>query len=181
MPTSTAPNRLLADDRDGDKTARRGNHPRPGERQVADEPGMRTVGDVHRTHIAAEDHVGAILDDDEEAQGRQHLRRRRRLDERRDRDVVKQRADDERCRDEDQGRDVGVDAEGAVERIACEHGRHGKMAMREIDDVHDAEDEGEADGEERVGRAHQQPARQHLQKRSCRQHSRRPRSTGRTP
>ena len=60
-----------------------------------------------------------------------------------------------------QHRQVGVDPELRVGHIGAVHAEHHEVALGEIDDAHDAEDEVQTDADQAIDPAQQQPVNQH--------------------
>ena len=69
--------------------------------------------------------------------------------------VLKRKADDEHHRHRQQRRDEGIEAEPAASDEDHERGEHDQVAMGEIDQPHDAEDQRQPGGEQRVEAAEQ--------------------------
>ena len=65
--------------------------------------------------------------------------------------------------DDDQGHgNDGVQMQRGIEGESQVHGQHKEIAMREIDDLHHAPNEGKAQGDEGIDQAHEHPAGQDL-------------------
>src|SRR2546422_7112715 len=69
--------------------------------------------------------------------------------------------DEKERRDRQERAEQGIDARDNRQEVREVHPQHHEVALREVDDAHDPEDQGQADAHERVDAAHEQ-ARHHV-------------------
>jgi hypothetical protein len=115
-----------------------------------------------RVEVRAEIPEHGVAQQQREAEGAEDLRQHRPLH-----DVADQREidDDAERREHQHGERRAEQRPSSQERVRDEsyvHAEHDEIAMREVDDVHHAPDQREARGEQRVHRAQQQSADDHL-------------------
>ena len=129
--------------------------------------GVMRVGQVDGPVVAGPGEQGEIRDEEREA-GR--VEQRVQLAARDDlsageRWTAMPNANIERHPEED--RDEGIELpEPRAAQIGAEHPEHDQLAVRDVDDAHDAEDDGQPHADHRVERAGQEPADEALDKRS---------------
>ena len=115
--------------------------------------------------VRREEELRQAAHDDREAEGREDLhhagiglRAHRKAHDQQ----IDHRAEHEQRRRDQRRRQQGIDREEREQEERRVHRDHQEFAMGEVHDVHQAEDQREADGDEPVEQPHQQAARQAL-------------------
>src|SRR6266568_2568309 len=93
-----------------------------------------------------------------EPDGEEDLVLRQRVEHALDEHALQDEPEQEHDRDDDDDGEKRVDPEQREDVVGEVHPHHEQLAVREVDDAHDAEDEGEADADEGVDATHQHPA-----------------------
>ena len=126
------------------------------------------VGGLHRAVIGREQQQRDVHQQQGQRKGEKDLRHVAERQDPADQEVLQQHADHEQDRHRDGKRHQRIDPEARREEEADVHADHHEFALGEVDDLHDAEDQRDADAHQRIDSADQQAVNDGLC--YCREH-----------
>ena len=121
-----------------------------------DMEGFVGIGGVHRAIIRGEQHQRQIEQQQRQRKGQENLRHVVRPQHPSDQEMLDQHADHEQHRHRNKQRSKRIDAELVGEKEGDIHPDHHEFALGEVDDLDHAEDQRDADTDERVDSADKQ-------------------------
>jgi hypothetical protein len=111
---------------------------------------------VHRPVVGREQHQGEVHQQQGQSKGKEDLRHVAEPQNSADQEMLQEHADDEQDRHRDGKRHQGVYSEVGGKEEADVHADHHELALGEVHDFHDAENQRNADAHKRVDSADEQ-------------------------
>ncbi len=149
----------------------RGHQDRPASRDDLRTPELEVrevhaaadEGSLDRAVVRLPEELREAAEQQHQAEGREDLAQRRRVDDALDHQLVEQHPEREQHQHRERQRDQRVEREQREEPEARVHPEHQELAVGEVHDVHDTEDHRQSDGDEGVDQSDQHPRGERLQ------------------